>query len=122
MTKKTWLLGAALAGGALLIGFAGASLAQGGRCNRDDVVCRMDVMERKLDRLLWLVENQGPAPVPASAPAGPVSVPTDRSCATDCVQEAVTVCQTAQFRTGVPETSVANGWGGRQLQRVTCYP
>lgn len=111
----------------LTLGAATPALAQEAMydpCRSDDLVCRVDRLERTVaqmsERLSWY---EGAAVDAAVAPATPprsIDVPVNLLCGGgDCSAIAVRQCNTAGFPRGVPaEVSISNGF--TYMYRVTC--
>lgn len=118
MTRPlTLALGLAIAA----LGLAAPSAAQDAMyepCRSDDLVCRIDRLERTVTQLAALLEEREDDR-PRRRDRG-VEMPAAEYCSSySCVEEAVRLCNVAGFARGVPaQTSPA--FMGSRLDRVTC--
>lgn len=118
MTRPlTLALGLAVAA----LGLAAPSAAQDAMyepCRSDDLVCRIDRLERTVAQLAALLEEREDDR-PRRRDRG-VEMPAAEYCSSSsCVEEAVRLCNVAGFARGVPaQTSPA--FMGSRLDRVTC--
>jgi hypothetical protein len=102
-----------------------AALAQSaGICAKEDLQCRVTMLEARLD---VLTQNAGAAGasnnVPTIAPGG-APVPTQyfvqRFCKVNCAAEAADECSKRGFAKGTPEDWDRPRSGAMTLTRVTC--
>ncbi|MES2833698.1 MAG: hypothetical protein V4707_03195 [Pseudomonadota bacterium] len=100
------------------LGLATPALAQDAMndpCRSDDLVCRVDRLERTVEQLVDRLAESGQSP--AAAPRS-VDVPVQYSCSGQgCASVAAQTCRTAGFPRGVPAAfSPDSGF----LIRITC--
>ena len=91
-------------------------------CPRDDTACLLASIDRKLDRLIELLERDQRRDRWDRDDDAPtqVDVPVNQSCGSnDCSTLAATVCQTAGFRRGMPKDMTPGVWGA-YLTTATC--
>ena len=103
------------------LGLAAPSAAQDAMydaCRSDDLVCRVDRLERTVTQLVALLEEHEDDR-PRRSNRG-VEMPASEYCSTSsCVEEAVRLCTVAGFTRGVP-TQTSPAFIGSRLDRVTC--
>ena len=125
MLVRFGVLCAAIMGAVLLFGHAPAR-AQANACNVDDLRCRIEQLEARLNAL-----DAKPAPAPAApAAAAPVAAyvplpPTEvvsarRVCRTNCMDEANDVCVEKGFAGGKVKLWDRPKIGPVQLVAATC--
>lgn len=107
------------------LGLAAPSAAQDAMydpCRSDDMVCRVDRLERTVTQLVALLEEREDARDEGRSRRRDrgVEMPAAEYCSSQsCVEEAVRLCNVAGFSRGVPaQTSPA--FMGSRLDRVTC--
>lgn len=91
-------------------------------CPRDDSACLLASIDRKLDRLIDLLERDQRRGRWDGGDAAPsrIDVPVNRSCnGADCATLAAEVCQTGGFRRGVPKDVTPGVWDS-YLVTATC--
>lgn len=107
----------------LALGLATPALAQHAMndpCRSDDLVCRVDRLERMVYQLSERLEAYERAPAGPAATPRSVDVPLRSACSgSGCSSIAAQTCQTAGFPRGLP-AEYRTEYGTTWLIRVTC--